>query len=135
MAENFGRGVGLEELQRRAGADFPRPVHEDGVPGQAEDIVDAVGLAPAHQIPPEEAGIAAHQYVHLGPGLPDARDDPFDRSLGPFGAVDSAMAEFRHKQVRTASDRERQETAVLPRLREGRLHTRERTRPFDGRGF
>jgi len=88
-------------------------VQQDIVAGEAEDIVDVVGLAPVHQVRAGEAGIAAHQDLDRRPGLPDASDDAFDGRLRALGAVDIAVTQLGQQEMRAAIDIQRQEAAVF----------------------
>ena len=46
------------------------------VPGQAEQVIDAVLLAPSHQLLAGEARVGAQQDVGARPALPDSREQP-----------------------------------------------------------
>jgi len=45
---------------------------------QAEQVIDAMGLAPCHQGLAGEAGIGAQYNAHVGPAAADLADDPLD---------------------------------------------------------
>jgi len=55
------------------------------VAGQAEQIIDMVGLAPAHQFFSAEARVGPQHEAHLGPALTQLGHDTFhlfDRTCG-----------------------------------------------------
>jgi len=52
-------------------------LHEAAVARQAEQVVDAVRLAPGHQVLAREAAVRAQQNARVGPTLADTLGDPF----------------------------------------------------------
>ena len=83
------------------------------VAGKTEDIIDAIGFAPVHQVGAGETGIAPDQNFDLGPVAADVSHHPFDRRLGTLGAIDVAVTEFGQQQMRATVDIQRQEAAVF----------------------
>ena len=78
------------------------------IAGKAEDVVDAVSLAPRHQLLAAEAGIRPKPDVDVGPALPDLRDDKGDLLLGASRGVDVRGPQFRQKQLPAAENIKRQ---------------------------
>jgi hypothetical protein len=75
---------------------------------EAEDVVDAVRLAPRHQLVPGKARVGPEQDLHPGPARPDLGDDARHLVLGPRRGVDVGAAKLRRQQMLTAEDIERQ---------------------------
>src|SRR3712207_2660117 len=73
-----------------------------GVAGQAEDEVDAAGLAPGHERLAGEAGIRSEQDPNTGPAGADPADDALDLPEGSGRAVDVGAAELGRRQVSAA---------------------------------
>ena len=84
--KSLNRRAGLPVLPRfrlglgQFGADL---ADQPRIARQTEQKVDAVGLAPAHQLLAAEAGIAAQQNAHARPARPNLRDDPGDLLASP----------------------------------------------------
>ena len=66
-----GRGV----LGRGGGERFVDLGEQAGVAGEAEEVVDAVVFAPAHQLVAGEAGVRPQQDLDPGPALANLGDD------------------------------------------------------------
>ncbi|MET3524655.1 hypothetical protein ABID25_006526 [Mesorhizobium abyssinicae] len=78
------------------------------VAGKAKDIVDAVGLAPGHQLLPGKAGIGAQDNAHSAPLPADLPHDPLDLLDRSLAGVDVGTPELCRQQVPAAEDVERQ---------------------------
>ena len=79
---------------------------------QAEDIVDAVCLAPCHKRLAREAAVGTQHDAHLRPARTDLRDDArrlLDRARR---RIDVGGPQLRRQQVATAEDVERQVTVA-----------------------
>src|SRR5439155_21165265 len=68
LAGSLALLLGLAELGRDL-------VDEPGVAGKTEEEVDAVGLAPCHQVVAGEAAVGAQQDPHLWPAPADLPND------------------------------------------------------------
>jgi hypothetical protein len=103
-------------LKRRAGLPVvfgPRHLGLDlgfqaGVAGQPEHVVDAVLLAPSHQLLAAEAGIGAQQDAGARPRLADLADDAGHLLDRAGGGVDVGAPQLGRQQVAAAEDVERQ---------------------------
>jgi hypothetical protein len=84
---------------RQFAADF---ADQTRIARQAEQEVDAVDLAPTHQLLAAEAGVAAKQNAHARPTRPDLRDDPRDLLLRARTAVDVGAPELGRQQMSAA---------------------------------
>ena len=78
------------------------------VPRQAEQVVDAVGLAPRHQRLAGEAGIGSQHDPDLRPAASDLMHDPLNLLEGPGRSVDVGRPQLGRKKVTTAEDVQRQ---------------------------
>ena len=78
------------------------------IAGEAENVVNAVGLAPGHQVLAAEARIRPKPDVDVRPALPDLRDDQGDLFLGAGRGVDVRGPEFRQQQLPAAENIKRQ---------------------------
>ena len=108
-----GRLVCCDHGYRSTRPCLPCFFQEAVVPGQTEDIINMVVLAPVHEVFSGKPAVAADQDGYIGPATADHFDDtPYDIA-GPAGAVDIARAELGEQQVMAAEDIERQETTVL----------------------
>ena len=86
---------------------------EAGVLGQADDIADAVALAPAEHAVAAEARIGAQNDPHLGPFPAQALDQQRQDRPGVPGAVDVRRPQVTDQQPIAAKDVERQEAVVV----------------------
>ena len=84
-ARGLARLPRLRLRLRQFAADF---ADQPRIARQAEQEVDAVDLAPTHQLLAAEAGVAAKQNAHVRPTRPDLRDDPRDLLLRARTPVD-----------------------------------------------
>src|SRR5262249_43848647 len=75
VLEDPNRLLRLGELRRGLGQLRRQGAQQAGVLRQAEDVVDAVRLAPGPQELAAEAAAAAQHDRNPRPGLPQARDD------------------------------------------------------------
>src|SRR5207245_8113609 len=66
--------LALDPLQRRRLGEGRDASEQDWVAGQAEEVGDAVALAPAHRLRPTVVAVAAHQDVDPGPAPADGAD-------------------------------------------------------------
>src|SRR5690606_31963431 len=78
------------------------------VPGKAEQVIDPVRLAPAHQLIAAEAAVGAQQNARARPAAADLRDDPLDLLARSCGAIDVRAPQPGRQQVPAAEDVERQ---------------------------
>ena len=78
------------------------------VAGQAEQVVDPVGLAPGHQRLPREAAVAAQHDPHPRPAGADLADDARHLLDGAGGGVDVGAPELGRRQMPAAEHIERQ---------------------------
>ena len=93
-----------------------------GVAGEAEDVVDAVGLAPAHQLVAGEARVGAQEDLDPWPALADLADDARDLVLGPGRGVDVRAPQLGGQQVTAAEHVQRQvAVAVVVAVEEAAL--------------
>ena len=74
----------------------------------AEQVIDAVPLAPGHQTLAGEAGIRAQKNARVRSALPDMGDDPVHFVLGAGGAVDVGTPQLGRQQLAPREDIERQ---------------------------
>ena len=81
---------------------------ETGRPREAEQVVDAVLLAPGHQRLPREAAVGPQHDPHPWPARADLADDPGDLLDGPGRGVDVRAPQLRRQQMPAAEDVERQ---------------------------
>ena len=88
-------------------------VEQPAVAGQAEDIIDALLLAPDHQLLAGEAGVGAEQDSHLRPAPADAGDDARHLVLGAGRGVDVRTTQLRRQQLPAAEHVERQITVTV----------------------
>ncbi len=106
-------------LQRPAGADVvggfvDQPV-EDPVAGQAEEIIDAVRLAPVHRLGAAVVAVAADGDVGRGPAAADLADQPAQMAADLLTGWRLAGAQdHRHRPARRRIvDMDRQEAACV----------------------
>ena len=102
-------GTALSQtLQRHRGEIVGDRTNQALVARQTEDVVDAVRLAPGHELVPGKAGIGAQQDLDPRPPGTDLADDPghFSRSAG--GRVDVRPPELGGEQVPAAEYVQRQ---------------------------
>ena len=83
-------------------------LHQALVPGQTEDVVDAVVLAPRHQIVAGKARIGPQDDLHVWPAGADLRDDARNLLLGAIGGILVGSPELGGEQVPATEDVERQ---------------------------
>ncbi len=83
------------------------------IAGKAEDIVNAVRLAPSHEVFPAETGIRPKPDLDVGPTLPDLGDDKGDLLLGAGRGVDVRRPKLRQKQLPAAENVKRQIAVAL----------------------
>src|SRR5918997_1579558 len=81
---------------------------EPCVTSQAEDIVDAVTLAPAHQRLAGKAAVGTQHDLHPAPPGPDLPDDTLDLLDRPGRGIDVRAPELGREQMPAAEDVERQ---------------------------
>ena len=79
-----------------------------GVAGKAEDVVDAVSLAPSHEVFAAGAGVARSQISTSGQALPDLSDNEGDLLLGARRGVDIRGPELRQQKLAPAKNIQRQ---------------------------
>jgi hypothetical protein len=86
------------------------------VAGQAEDVVDACGLAPRHQRVPREAGVGTQDDPHRRPAPTDLGRDTLHLLQRSRRPVDVRGAQPRRQQEVVAEDVQRQVAvaAVVP---------------------
>ena len=99
------------------GADLAEPLggsaFEHGVAGQAQDVADVVGIAPAHQSPAAKAAVAAEGDADVGPDLAQAGDEQFEDGRGVVIGADVGGSQVGDEQLRAAEDVERQEAIAV----------------------
>ena len=78
------------------------------IAGQAENVVNAVGLAPGHQLLAAEAEIRPKPDIDIGPAFPDLRDEKGDLLLGAGRGVDVCGPKLRQQQMPAAKNIKRQ---------------------------
>ena len=76
--------------------------------GKAGDVVDAVSLAPGHQLFAAETGIPPKPDVNIRPAFPDLGNNPGDFLFRASRGVDVRGPEFRQKQFPAAENVKRQ---------------------------
>ena len=81
---------------------------QPGVLGQAEQIIDPVGLAPRHQGFAGKPRIGAQQNPQTGPAAAQLRHDPRHLLDRPGCAVDVRRPQLRGQEMTTAENVERQ---------------------------
>ena len=92
------------------------------VAGKPEHVVDAVLLAPRHQLLAGKAAVGPQDDPHLGPALADLRDDALDLLDGPGRGVDVGAPQLGRQQVPAAEDVQRQvAVAVVVAVEEAAL--------------
>ena len=87
--------------------------HQPGVPGQADDVIHGVALAPAEQPPAAEARIRAHDDARLRPHRAQARDQQLQDAGGMLRRVDVGRSQIGDQQMVAGEDVERQEAVVV----------------------
>ena len=95
LAARLALGAGIRHL----GLDL---ADQAGVAGEAEQVIDAVDLAPGHQRLAGKAAVAAQQDAHARPTGTDAADDAFDLVGRSGGGVDVGAAQPGGKQMAAA---------------------------------
>ena len=83
-------GADLGETLMRLGHQALGMLVEGGGAGQADEIIDAVGVAPIHDLGTGIVAVATEQNGDPGPSLPDAADQPLHQgqdflAAGPLG--------------------------------------------------
>jgi uncharacterized protein YbjT (DUF2867 family) len=78
VGEATRRAILGPTLGRRRGELFGDRVDQALVAGEAEEVIDAVGFAPAHQPVPGKARIGPQHDLHPWPAGADLGDDTFD---------------------------------------------------------
>jgi hypothetical protein len=106
LAGGRAPGLGLDQVA----AD---PRHQPRVPGQAEEIVDPLGLTPGHEVLAREARVRPQQNAHPRPTGPDPRHDPLDLFQRPCRGVDVRAPQLGRQQVPAAEDIKRQVAVVV----------------------
>ena len=86
---------------------------QPGIPGQAEQEVDRVVLAPTHQGVASKPRIGPQQNAHARPALADAGDDPRHLLDRPGAGVDVGATQFGREQMPAAEHVERQVAVVV----------------------
>ena len=81
---------------------------ETRIAGETEDVVDAAGFAPGHQLVAREAGIRPQQDRDPWPARADLSNDPFDLLPGAGRGVDVGTPQLGGQQVTAAEDVQRQ---------------------------
>ena len=84
-------------------------VEEPAVAGQAEEVIDALLLAPGHQLLAGEAEVGAEQDPYLGPAPADAGDEARHLVLGAGRGVDVRAPQFCRQQLTAAEHIERKQ--------------------------
>src|SRR4029077_19402991 len=102
VLEATGRLAGFLALLGSLGEFALDLFDQAAVLGQAEQKVDAVGLAPSHQPVASKARIGAQQDAHLGPALADAGNDPRHLLDAAGAGIDVRRAQFARQQMPTA---------------------------------
>src|SRR5258706_3985824 len=131
------RAVGeVGELARRLAGPFGfalrrphlrcQPGLEAAVAGKAEHILDAIGLAPAHEIVAAEPAVGADHDGRRRPALADLADDARDLGDAAVGGIDARRAQLgreqvatteRHRAAGSSSSRSSRGNAALPARR------------------
>ena len=83
------------------------------VPGEAEQIIDAICLAPSHQLLAGKAGIGAQEDACLRPGGADLSDDAGDLRRRAGRSIDVRRPQLRSQEMSTAKYIERQVTIAV----------------------
>jgi hypothetical protein len=78
IGEATGRATLSQALGRRRGKIFGDRADQTVVAGEAEEVIDAVGFAPAHQLVPGKARIGPEHDLHPWPAGADLGRDAFD---------------------------------------------------------
>jgi hypothetical protein len=81
--------------------------------GQAEEEIDAVVLAPMHQLLAGKPGIGAQQDAHPRPAGAEVADDARHLLDRPGAGVDVGTAQFGRHEVSVAEDVKRQVAIVI----------------------
>jgi hypothetical protein len=76
--------------------------------GQTKHVIDAVGLAPVHQVLATETAVAAQHDRHAGPRLPDATHDADQVLERPRRRVDVRRPQQGQQRMVAAEDIQRQ---------------------------
>jgi hypothetical protein len=108
VVELPGRLAGRAMLGLGGGERFVDLGQQAGGASEAEDVVDAVVFAPAHQLVAGEAGVRPQQDLDRGPALPNLGDDAGDLLGGAGGGVDVGAPGLGGQQVAAAEDVQRQ---------------------------
>ena len=103
-----GLPVRLALGARRPTARSSISLDQPGVAGEAEQEVDAVGLAPGHQRLAGKAAVGAQQDAHPRPAGADLADDARDLLDRAGRGVDVGAAQLGRQQMPAAEDVERQ---------------------------
>jgi hypothetical protein len=106
--------LALDPLQRRRFGEDRHVGEQDLVAGQAEEVGDAVALAPAHRLRPAVVTVAADQDVDLWPAPANGGHDmaQYQHHLGPVRGLAGAE-DHRHRLARgRLVDVDRQEAAL-----------------------
>ena len=92
------------------------------VAGEPEQVVDAFGFAPPHELVAGKAGIGPQQNLDPGPARSDLADDPLDFGQGAGRCVDIRAAKLGRQQVPAAEHVQRQiAVAVIVAVEEAAL--------------
>ena len=109
------RGPALDPPQRRLLGEVRDAPEQHRVAGQAEDVADAVALAPAHGLGPAVVAVAAHQDVDRRPAGADAADHvaQHQRHLGAVRRLAGAQDDRHRLAGGRLVDVDRQEAAAV----------------------
>jgi hypothetical protein len=81
---------------------------------EAEDVVDAVRLAPSHELVAGKARIGAQEDLHPRPPGPDLGRDAFDLVDRAGGRIDVRAPKLGREQVPPAEHVQRQIAVAIP---------------------
>jgi len=69
------------------------------IPGQSDEVMNLVLLAPTQHAPAAEPRIPPNHDLHLRPDLAEALDQPLEHRPGVMGRPHVARAQTRHPQL------------------------------------
>ena len=107
------RLAGLLAVLARGGQFGSDRRREARILGQAEEEVDAIVLAPMHQLLAGKPGIGAQQDTHPRPAGAEVADDARHLLDRPGAGVDVGTAQFGRQEVPVAEDVKRQVAVAI----------------------
>jgi hypothetical protein len=112
LTEHPARLAGVEK--RLLGFDAPAQAHrlESVVLGQTKDEIDALGLAPGHDVLATEAAVATDDDAHLRPGRAQQGEEAREFFHTACRGVDVGFAQPRAEHMFAAGDVQRQVAIV-----------------------